>query len=57
MTKQLEVAPSHIIWRSLAETVLARLVVFNKRTASEPVAVGPVCEPTQLAEIMQSRSV
>ena len=29
-------APSYIIWISLAETVSARLVVFNKWRASEP---------------------
>ena len=36
LTEKLEVEPSYVTWRALAETVLARIVVFNKHRASEP---------------------
>ena len=36
LTKQLQMEPSYPVWRALSETVLTRLVVFNKRRGSEP---------------------
>lgn len=34
--KQLKINPTYELWRSLSEVVLTRLLVFNKRRASEP---------------------
>ena len=36
LTNQLAVEPCHVVWRMLSEVVLACLLVFNKRRASEP---------------------
>lgn len=36
LTNQLKSQPSYSIWRKLSEVVLTRLLVFNKRRASEP---------------------
>ena len=36
LTEQLNVEPHYAEWRELSELVLARLIVFNKRRASEP---------------------
>jgi len=36
LTQQLRAEPSYAAWRALAEIVLARLVVFNKRRGGEP---------------------
>ena len=36
LSERLKSEATYKVWRSLAETVLARLVVFNKRRASEP---------------------
>lgn len=36
LTKKLVRKPNHKDWRKLSEVVLTRLIVFNKRRASEP---------------------
>ena len=36
LTKQLQTQPDYNAWRQLSEVVLTRLVIFNKRRASEP---------------------
>ena len=36
LTEQLQEERSYAVWRALSETVLVRLIVFNKRRAGEP---------------------
>jgi hypothetical protein len=44
-TAKLKEQPQYKYWRSLAEVVLTRLAVFNKRRATEPAKLGTVSIP------------